>query len=153
MYRSQVRVGLLAAGNFGVPQGRWRCFLWAAAPGQQLPAIPKPTHNCIHFKAGSRRDSQAAAPRCVGPRGMANGGQDTVMLWQPLPALWRPTQLPIECAVRCRPTLQCATANNAKRLTSGFVSNEDCTMNGHPPVRSMSRQGAATCCPRLNATH
>ncbi|EFN55234.1 hypothetical protein CHLNCDRAFT_52630 [Chlorella variabilis] len=90
--RYQVRVGLLAAGNFGVPQGRWRCFLWAAAPGQQLPAIPKPTHNCIHFKAGSRRDSQAAAPRC------------------------------------------CATANNAKRLTSGFVSNEDCTMNGHPPV-------------------
>ena len=47
----QVRVGMLAAGNFGVPQGRWRCFMWAAAPGQQLPAIPKPTHNCVHFQA------------------------------------------------------------------------------------------------------
>lgn len=33
-------------------QGRWRVFMFAAAPGQQLPAIPKPTHNCIKFQVG-----------------------------------------------------------------------------------------------------
>lgn len=50
----QARIGLVAAGNFGVPQGRWRCFMWAAKAGQQLPAIPKPTHNCIRFNVRGR---------------------------------------------------------------------------------------------------
>lgn len=27
--------------------------MFAAAPGQQLPAIPKPTHNCIKFQVGA----------------------------------------------------------------------------------------------------
>lgn len=49
----QVRACLIAAGNQGVPQGRWRCFMWAAAPGQQLPAIPKPSHNCVDFQVRS----------------------------------------------------------------------------------------------------
>ncbi|KAI3428460.1 hypothetical protein D9Q98_007286 [Chlorella vulgaris] len=74
--RYQVRVGMLAAGNFGVPQGRWRCFMWAAAPGQQLPAIPKPTHNCVDFQcpiaanakritSGFENDAEAAELGCM----------------------------------------------------------------------------------------
>ncbi|PSC69902.1 BTB POZ and MATH domain-containing 2-like isoform A [Micractinium conductrix] len=51
--RYQVRSGLVAAGNHGVAQGRWRCFMWGAGPGHQLPAIPKPTHNCINFKTAT----------------------------------------------------------------------------------------------------
>ena len=62
--RYQVRAGLLAAGNFGVPQGRWRCFMWAAAPGQQLPALPKPTHNCVDFNV-SRQPAGGAEADCV----------------------------------------------------------------------------------------
>jgi hypothetical protein len=54
----QVRVGQLAAGNFGVPQGRWRVFMFAAAPGQQLPAIPKPTHNCVKFQHAMSKNAQ-----------------------------------------------------------------------------------------------
>ncbi|PRW44284.1 DNA (cytosine-5)-methyltransferase CMT1 isoform A [Chlorella sorokiniana] len=56
--RYQVRVGQLAAGNFGVPQGRWRVFMFAAAPGQQLPAIPKPTHNCVKFQHAMSKNAQ-----------------------------------------------------------------------------------------------
>lgn len=40
----QVRFGVLNAGNFGVPQSRKRTIIWAAAPGEQLPAWPKPRH-------------------------------------------------------------------------------------------------------------
>lgn len=43
-------MGLLAAGDFGVPQGRWRCFMWGAQRQEQLPAYPEATHNCRNFK-------------------------------------------------------------------------------------------------------
>ena len=51
----QIRVALVAAGDFGVAQGRWRCFVWGAAPGEQLPPFPKPTHNCLNFQVGGGR--------------------------------------------------------------------------------------------------
>lgn len=38
----QVRFGVLNAGNFGVSQSRKRTFIWAAAPGETLPAWPQP---------------------------------------------------------------------------------------------------------------
>eukprot|EP00898_Chlorokybus_atmophyticus_P000657 jgi/Chlat1/1592/Chrsp124S01860 len=41
----QVRLGLMAAVAYGVPQFRLRCFLWAAASGETLPAYPLPTHH------------------------------------------------------------------------------------------------------------
>src|SRR5690349_10370019 len=40
----QVGFGVRQAGHFGVPQSRRRAFVWAAAPGQQLPQLPEPTH-------------------------------------------------------------------------------------------------------------
>ena len=46
---SQVRLALLAAGDYGQCQGRWRCFLWGARSGEQLPAYPEATHNCRNF--------------------------------------------------------------------------------------------------------
>lgn len=49
----QIRLGLLAAGDFGVSQGRWRCFMWGALKNEeQLPAFPEATHNCRNFKTG-----------------------------------------------------------------------------------------------------
>jgi site-specific DNA-cytosine methylase len=45
----QTRLALIAAGMFGVAQGRWRVFMWAARFGEQLPAFPEPTHNCRDF--------------------------------------------------------------------------------------------------------
>ena len=32
---------MLNAGNYGVPQSRKRTFIWAAAPGEQLPSWPQ----------------------------------------------------------------------------------------------------------------
>ncbi|KAJ7541010.1 hypothetical protein O6H91_10G041100 [Diphasiastrum complanatum] len=40
----QVRFGILQAGNYGVSQSRTRAFIWAAAPTEQLPDWPEPTH-------------------------------------------------------------------------------------------------------------
>ena len=40
----QVRFGVLNAGNFGVSQSRKRTFIWAAAPGESLPAWPRLMH-------------------------------------------------------------------------------------------------------------
>lgn len=39
-----MRFGVLNAGNFGVSQSRKRTFIWAAAPGEQLPDWPSPRH-------------------------------------------------------------------------------------------------------------
>jgi DNA (cytosine-5)-methyltransferase 1 len=41
---SQVRFGVLNAGNYGVPQSRKRTFIWAAAPDELLPNWPTPKH-------------------------------------------------------------------------------------------------------------
>ncbi|KAL3684565.1 hypothetical protein R1sor_002587 [Riccia sorocarpa] len=40
----QARVGLMAAGRYGVPQFRQRMFMWGAAQNEILPAFPLPTH-------------------------------------------------------------------------------------------------------------
>ncbi|RZC85837.1 hypothetical protein C5167_026512 [Papaver somniferum] len=45
--RYQARLGLLAAGGFGLPQYRMRAFLWRAQPTQKLPQFPIPTHKPI----------------------------------------------------------------------------------------------------------
>ncbi|GMH38540.1 hypothetical protein BSKO_06424 [Bryopsis sp. KO-2023] len=38
----QIRMGVLAAGNYGAPQERLRCFIWGAKSGKTLPGFPKP---------------------------------------------------------------------------------------------------------------
>jgi len=48
--RYQTRLSMIAAGNYGVAQGRWRVFMWAAKVGEQLPAFPEPTHLCRDFQ-------------------------------------------------------------------------------------------------------
>lgn len=40
----QIRVGILQAGFYGVPQSRWRVLIWAAKSGIRLPEFPRPTH-------------------------------------------------------------------------------------------------------------
>ncbi|XP_038712503.1 DNA (cytosine-5)-methyltransferase 1B-like [Tripterygium wilfordii] len=40
----QVRFGILEAGAYGVAQSRKRAFIWAAAPGENLPEWPEPMH-------------------------------------------------------------------------------------------------------------
>lgn len=41
---SQVRFGVLNAGNFGVSQSRKRTFIWGVAPDNDLPDWPAPLH-------------------------------------------------------------------------------------------------------------
>ncbi|CAJ2676008.1 unnamed protein product [Trifolium pratense] len=43
----QTRMGMMAAGSFGLPQFRMRVFLWGALPNQNLPAYPLPTHEVV----------------------------------------------------------------------------------------------------------
>ncbi|XP_039056832.1 putative DNA (cytosine-5)-methyltransferase CMT1 [Hibiscus syriacus] len=40
----QARMGMMAAGNYGVPQFRMRVFLWGSHPSEKLPPYPLPTH-------------------------------------------------------------------------------------------------------------
>jgi DNA (cytosine-5)-methyltransferase 1 len=40
----QTRLGILQAGYYGLPQSRWRVFIWAAVSGSVLPNFPEPTH-------------------------------------------------------------------------------------------------------------
>ncbi|KAL5732154.1 DNA (cytosine-5-)-methyltransferase [Ranunculus cassubicifolius] len=40
----QVRLGLLAAGCYGLPQFRMRAFFWGALTSENLPSFPRPTH-------------------------------------------------------------------------------------------------------------
>ncbi|KAG7584994.1 Bromo adjacent homology (BAH) domain [Arabidopsis thaliana x Arabidopsis arenosa] len=40
----QARLGIMAAGAYGVPQCRYRVFLWGAQPTEKLPPYPLPTH-------------------------------------------------------------------------------------------------------------
>ena len=42
--RTQVRFGVLNAGNYGVSQSRKRTFIWGVAPGNTLPDWPAPLH-------------------------------------------------------------------------------------------------------------
>ncbi|KAL1356570.1 hypothetical protein HN51_008568 [Arachis hypogaea] len=43
----QSRLGILAAGAYGLPQFRLRVFLWGAKPSEKLPQFPLPTHDVI----------------------------------------------------------------------------------------------------------
>ncbi|OAE30813.1 hypothetical protein AXG93_857s1160 [Marchantia polymorpha subsp. ruderalis] len=43
----QAKLGLLVAGCYGLPQFRMRVFLWGAAPSENLPAYPLPTHSVV----------------------------------------------------------------------------------------------------------
>lgn len=38
------RLGIMQSGYYGVPQNRWRVFIWAAERGSPLPNFPSPTH-------------------------------------------------------------------------------------------------------------
>ncbi|MDA0320386.1 MAG: DNA cytosine methyltransferase [Proteobacteria bacterium] len=41
------RLGVLQAGYYGLPQNRWRVFIWAAQTGERLPLLPTPTHSFV----------------------------------------------------------------------------------------------------------
>jgi DNA (cytosine-5)-methyltransferase 1 len=40
----RVALGILQAGHYGLPQNRWRVFVWGAAVGSRIPGFPQPTH-------------------------------------------------------------------------------------------------------------
>ncbi|KAL9998619.1 putative DNA (cytosine-5-)-methyltransferase [Helianthus debilis subsp. tardiflorus] len=48
----QVRLGIMAAGCYGLPQFRLRVFLWGAHAEENLPPFPLPTHDVV-FKHGA----------------------------------------------------------------------------------------------------
>ncbi|OIV94876.1 hypothetical protein TanjilG_22073 [Lupinus angustifolius] len=43
----QARMGMMAAGSYGLPQFRMRVFLWGALRTQKLPPYPLPTHEVV----------------------------------------------------------------------------------------------------------
>ncbi|XP_058103901.1 DNA (cytosine-5)-methyltransferase CMT2-like isoform X2 [Magnolia sinica] len=43
----QARLGIMAAGCYGLPQFRLRVFLWGAHPYENLPQYPLPTHDVV----------------------------------------------------------------------------------------------------------
>ncbi|CAJ1930834.1 unnamed protein product [Sphenostylis stenocarpa] len=43
----QARLGMMAAGSYGLPQFRMRVFLWGALPTEKLPRYPLPTHEVV----------------------------------------------------------------------------------------------------------
>ncbi|XP_020580525.1 DNA (cytosine-5)-methyltransferase CMT1-like isoform X2 [Phalaenopsis equestris] len=43
----QSRLGIMAAGCYGLPQFRMRVFLWGAQPSEVLPQFPLPTHDVL----------------------------------------------------------------------------------------------------------
>ncbi|EPS58007.1 chromomethylase, partial [Genlisea aurea] len=43
----QSRMGLMAAGAYGLPQFRMRMFMWGALASQRLPQYPLPTHGVV----------------------------------------------------------------------------------------------------------
>ncbi|XP_074292605.1 DNA (cytosine-5)-methyltransferase CMT3-like [Silene latifolia] len=44
----QARIGMMAAGYYGLPQFRMRVFLWGARPSEKLPQYPLPTHDVVY---------------------------------------------------------------------------------------------------------
>ncbi|XP_073114206.1 DNA (cytosine-5)-methyltransferase CMT2 isoform X2 [Elaeis guineensis] len=48
----QARLGIMAAGCYGLPQFRLRAFLWGCHPCEKLPQFPLPTHEVI-LKGGA----------------------------------------------------------------------------------------------------
>ncbi|KAL6982395.1 DNA (cytosine-5)-methyltransferase cmt3 [Sarracenia purpurea var. burkii] len=43
----QARLGMMAAGAYGLPQFRMRVFMWGARPTEKLPQYALPTHNVV----------------------------------------------------------------------------------------------------------
>ncbi|CAI9768659.1 unnamed protein product [Fraxinus pennsylvanica] len=43
----QARMGMMAAGAYGLPQFRMRVFMWGALSTEKLPQYPLPTHNVV----------------------------------------------------------------------------------------------------------
>ncbi|XP_022929610.1 DNA (cytosine-5)-methyltransferase CMT3-like [Cucurbita moschata] len=43
----QVRMGMMAAGAYGLPQFRMRMFMWGAQPTEKLPQYPLPSHDVV----------------------------------------------------------------------------------------------------------
>ncbi|KAK9273625.1 hypothetical protein L1049_018435 [Liquidambar formosana] len=43
----QTRMGMMAAGAYGLPQFRMRVFMWGARPTEKLPQYPLPTHDVV----------------------------------------------------------------------------------------------------------
>nr|GME13820.1 DNA (cytosine-5)-methyltransferase CMT3-like [Ipomoea batatas] len=43
----QARLGMMAAGAYGLPQFRMRVFMWGALRAEKLPQYPLPTHNVV----------------------------------------------------------------------------------------------------------
>ncbi|GLU19509.1 hypothetical protein SLE2022_357570 [Rubroshorea leprosula] len=43
----QTRLGMMAAGAYGLPQFRMRVFFWGARPTEKLPQYPLPTHDVV----------------------------------------------------------------------------------------------------------
>uniref|UniRef100_A0A803KLX9 Cytosine-specific methyltransferase n=1 Tax=Chenopodium quinoa TaxID=63459 RepID=A0A803KLX9_CHEQI len=43
----QARMGMMAAGAYGLPQFRMRVFIWGAQPSEKLPQYPLPTHDLV----------------------------------------------------------------------------------------------------------
>ncbi|XP_028100036.1 DNA (cytosine-5)-methyltransferase CMT2-like isoform X6 [Camellia sinensis] len=56
----QARLGIMAAGCYGLPQFRLRVFLWGAHSHEKLPQFPLPTHDVV-LKYGAPREFE----RCV----------------------------------------------------------------------------------------
>lgn len=48
----QAKVGLMAAGCYGMPQFRMRCFLFGACSEEVLPPYPMPTHKAKNMRGG-----------------------------------------------------------------------------------------------------
>uniref|UniRef100_A0A1D1YKA9 DNA (cytosine-5-)-methyltransferase n=1 Tax=Anthurium amnicola TaxID=1678845 RepID=A0A1D1YKA9_9ARAE len=48
----QARIGIMAAGCYGLPQFRLRVFFWGCHPCEKLPSFPLPTHDVI-MKGGA----------------------------------------------------------------------------------------------------
>ncbi|KAL8159474.1 hypothetical protein V2J09_001011 [Rumex salicifolius] len=44
----QARMGMMAAGSYGLPQFRMRVFIWGARPNEKLPQYALPTHDVVN---------------------------------------------------------------------------------------------------------
>lgn len=75
----RTRMGILQCGNFGIPQNRWRVFIWAAYGELSVPQFPAPTHifpRKTVFGATRFRENIVSPP---------SGGPD--LFWNPEPTV------------------------------------------------------------------
>lgn len=54
----EARMGLLAAGSYGLPQFRMRMFVWRAFHTEKLPPFPLPTHKVVNRGAPPKEFEQ-----------------------------------------------------------------------------------------------